>query len=150
MFFETKTPIFGNVSFIVMLRSACEKIACKLFYEEFALPDKLIYFERVMDSCETEEQLNATKKWAEGVLSGILGLVRRITEKKYELSEQIWINGKFFRNEQAVGRSIRDYYNSKLRLLHETEKIRKRELENANVQQVSEPDERDGGIQEGA
>lgn len=133
-----------------MLRRACEKIACKLFYKEFALPDKLIYFERVMDSCETEEQLNAAKKWADSVLDGILGLVHRITEKKYDLSEQIWINGKFFRNEQAVGRSIKSYYNSKLRLLHETKKIRKRELENADVQQVSELDERDGGIQEGA
>ena len=95
-------------------------------------------------------QLNAAKKWADSVLSGILGLVYRITEKKYTLSEQIWINGKFFRNEKSVGRSIKDYYNSKLRLLHETKKIRRRELENADVQQVSESDERDGGIQEGA
>ena len=132
-----------------MLRRNCEKIACKLFYEDFALPDKkLFYIERVMDSCETEEQLNAAKKWADGVFSGILGLVHRITEKKYDLSEQIWINGKFQRNMQAVKRSMNDYYSSKLRLLHETKKIRKRELENADVQQVSEPNERDGGIQE--
>ena len=129
-----------------MLRRNCEKIACDMFYGKLNLPGKMQYIERVMDSCQTEEHLETVKVWGNSVLTGILRMVDRAVNSKYGSgSDFIYITGKFSRNLRKIRNEINAYYKVRLDLIHEAEKKR-----NEVLRELSEPNKRDGGVQEGA
>ena len=43
-------------------------LTCKLFYSDYKMPDKMLYIQKIMDSCNTQEQLDSTLKWGKNVL----------------------------------------------------------------------------------
>lgn len=45
-----------------------KKVLYNLFYEEFQMPDKMLYIKRVMDSCKTNKQLESAQTWGHKVL----------------------------------------------------------------------------------
>ena len=117
-----------------------------MFYGKLNLPGKMQYIERVMDSCQTEEHLETVKVWGNSVLTGILRMVDRAVNSKYGSgSDFIYITGKFSRNLRKIRNEINAYYKVRLDLIHEAEKKR-----NEVLRELSEPNKRDGGVQEGA
>ena len=45
-----------------------KKVLYNLFYEEFQMPDKMLYIKKVMDSCKTNAQLESARTWGHKVL----------------------------------------------------------------------------------
>ena len=50
------------------MRTKQKKVLYNIFYEEFKMPDKMLYIKRVMDSCKTNNQLESARTWGHKVL----------------------------------------------------------------------------------
>ncbi len=50
-------------------------VICEVFYSQYKMPDKMMYIKKVMDSCKTQEQLDAARKWGIKVLWGFFDVM---------------------------------------------------------------------------
>ena len=90
-------------------RRKCDEIADALFYNEIKVPDKMLYIERVMLSCVNRKQLDSAYEWGKKVITDAYILADRRLSKE-DLSDQIRISGRIFRNVKAVKAQIGLYY----------------------------------------
>ena len=94
-----------------MFTRKCNKIADAVFYNEERIPDKMLYIERVMLSCENRGQLDSAYAWGRSVIDNIYQKMSRVLCRKYALSDWIRISGRLLRNTNAVSAQLRLYYN---------------------------------------
>lgn len=50
------------------MRTKQKNVLFDLFYTKFKMLDKMLYIERVLDSCKSEEQLDITFRWGTRLL----------------------------------------------------------------------------------
>lgn len=98
-----------------MLRKKCQEIADKAFYNEFLVPNKMIYIKKIMESCKTESQLDDVLKWGKECIFNIWRLHDRNIREKYSTCDAIYITGKFGSNMKLIIKDITRYYGELLR-----------------------------------
>ena len=81
-----------------MLKREAKAIADRYFYNEWNIPDKMLYIERIMDGCRTEEQVMNICRWGEDVMDGYTSLIGRVCDKKYGTLAYVRITTKFINN----------------------------------------------------
>ena len=83
------------------------------YYHKYKVPDKMLYIMRVMDSCKTKEQLDATFKWGDKLVRHIYVIASDKFAKVSSCGESLAYDNVFRSNTFAVVGELQRYYHAK-------------------------------------
>lgn len=85
-----------------------KKVLYNLFYEEFQMPDKMLYIKRVMDSCKTNTQLESARTWGHKVLWKYYDVMKKRLDR-YESWTALSMSFKMIDMTEALVKEIDNY-----------------------------------------
>ena len=85
-----------------------KKVLYNLFYEEFQMPDKMLYIKKVMESCKTNKQLKSARTWGKKVLWQYCDVMNRRLNK-YDTCFVIPIASRMISMTEALAKEINNY-----------------------------------------
>ena len=101
-----------------MFEKKATTIADRYFYTEWNVPDKMLYIERIMDSCRTEDQIMNTYRWGEEIMYDYMSQISRVCDG-YDTITYVRIVDKFNGNTLKVVSDLRKHSEKAMKKLND-------------------------------
>ena len=91
------------------MRTKQKNVLYDLFYKEFKMIDKMNYIKKVMDSCQTNKQLDSTLNWGKRVIWQNYDMMDKKLDK-YDSCFSIPISNKLIAMTGSIERELIKYH----------------------------------------